>query len=123
MTPTHESIGQSGSTRGRGGCFAPLVIILCVVGVAWFAVKPGIHSVPPIGMLPEGMTYIYHSRPDVVAVVSSPDSICLANSETVTPFCRFAALQAASTLYRNKIIELPYLHVMYLLSTGGRQFE
>lgn len=123
MAATSESVNQSGSSHGGRGCLIPFIVLACVVGFAWFAFKPGIHSIPPMGFFPEGRTFMYHSRPDSIAVVSSTDSICLANRENVTPLCRFGAVQIGAALYSNKIIELPYLHIAYLLSTGGRQFD
>lgn len=47
------------SKRKRNGTIIILVVALVVV---WLLVKPGVFTIQPIGALPEGITFIYHSR-------------------------------------------------------------
>lgn len=99
-----------------------LILVLVLVGI-WVLVRPGVFTVQPIGALPEGVTFIYHSRGPNMPFFSSPDGMCLEIQGGVSLLCRMSALSAASELTDRIIFRLPYSHWAYLRSTGGLEFE
>lgn len=102
----------------------PLVfIIIIILGLVWFLVRPGVFTIQPIGALPDGVTIIYHSRSSEMPFFSSPDGLCLQTQGSVSLLCRGAALSAAADLTERIILKLPYSHWAYLRSTGGMDFE
>ena len=108
------------------GCFISLgviVLVLILCSISWVVVRPGVFTIQPIGALPEGVTFIYHSRGPEMPFFSSPDGLCLKMQGSVTLLCRGIALSAATDLLDRVIIKLPYQHWAYLQSTGGQEFE
>jgi hypothetical protein len=101
-----------------------LVFMCCCVPVCGYVVvRPGVYTIQPIGALPEGVTFIYHSRNPEMPFFSSPDGMCLEIQGSVTLLCRATALAASEDLTDRIIIRLPYSRWAYLMSTGGREFE
>lgn len=100
--------------------FLGLIILLTVI---WLLIKPGVFTIQPIGALPKGTTFIYHSRGPDLPFFSSLDSLCLHIQGSVSLFCRAGALSAATELLERKIIKLPYSHWAYLRSTNGLEFD
>ncbi len=109
--------------KGRAGCAAAPALVLVTVIAVWFLVRPGVFTVQPIGALPEGVTFIYHSRNPEMPLFSSPDSLCLKTQGSVSLLCRATALSATSELTDRILIRLPYSRWAYLQSTGGLEFE
>lgn len=97
------------------------LILLIVLG--WFFIRPGVFTIQPLGALPEGVTYIYHSRGSEIPFFASPDGLCLEMQGGVDILCRAAALEASSDLAERLFIRLPYIHWAYLRSTGGIEFD
>ena len=109
--------------RSRRGCWLTLTIAFLALVAVWFLVRPGVFTIQPIGALPEGITFIYHSRGPEMPFFSSPDGLCLEMQGSVSLLCRGVALSAAGDLTDRILVRLPYSHWAYLRSTGGREFE
>ena len=97
--------------------FIVIFIIFCAL------VRPGVFTIQPIGALPEGVTFIYHSRNSEMPFFSSPDGLCLEMNGGVSLLCRGIAMSASSDLIDRIIIRLPYSRWAYLRSTGGIEFD
>lgn len=117
-----ETIVEQNPPKKRSR-ISPLLVIVLLLVVLWILVKPGVFTIQPIGALPEGITFIYHSRGPDLPFFSSPDSLCLETQGSVSLLCRAGAIGAASELSDRIIIRLPYSHWAYLRSTGGYEFE
>ena len=100
-----------------------IILVSICTAIAWFIIQPGVFTIQPIGALPDGVTFIYHSRNPEMPFFSSPDGLCLQTQGSVTLLCRAAAISATSKLGDRIIIKLPYIRWAYLQSTGGREFE
>jgi hypothetical protein len=99
-----------------------ILIVIVIVVVLWMIIRPGVFTIQPIGALPEGITFIYHSRNPEMPFFSSPDGLCLEMQGSVTLLCRGAALSALEELSDRIILRLSYSHWAYLRSTGGLEF-
>ncbi len=99
-----------------------IIIVLVLISLIWLVVRPGIFVIQPIGALPDGVTFIYHSRNPEMPFISSPDGLCLEFQGSVTLLCRMGGITAGVELLDRKIIKLPYMRWMYLRSTGGAEF-
>lgn len=119
-TPSTEK--GEGKRSGRRG-LAVLLVAIAVILAAWFLVRPGVFTVQPIGALPEGVTFIYHSRNPDMPFFSSPDGLCLQMQGSVSLLCRGVALGSVEALTDRIILRLPYSRWAYLRSTGGREFD
>lgn len=96
-----------------------LVVTAIVFVVIYLQVT--IFVVPPIGAVPEGRTLII-SRLNKTEFVDSADAMCERIQGGVSLMCRMFALGAVadkSTIY----LRLPYSGWLYLISTGGKQYE
>lgn len=106
------------------GCGLGVVGTLLVAGVVlWLVIRPGIFVIQPLQSLPDGVTIVYHSRPSSTPLVLSPDGVCLETMGEVTLLCRMAGIAAASELTDRILFRLPYNQTLYLISTGGREFD
>lgn len=125
VAPESEMPSSARAERRKKGCSCWVALVLIVIAVAavLLLVRPGVFTIQPIGALPDGVTFIYHSRNPGMAFFSSPDAMCLDIQGSVSLLCRGTALAAASELTDRIIVKLPYIHSAYLLSTGGREFE
>ena len=117
------SLAESSEARkSRSGCASTVIAAIIIAVIVWVLVRPGVFTIQPIGALPEGVTFIYHSRGSEIPLFSSPDGLCLKAQQSVTLLCRAAALSAVSGLTDRIIVRLPYSHWAYLLSTDGQEF-
>jgi hypothetical protein len=125
-------VEQSGipmtTKTSRRGCFACGCLMILVgtflIGTfSWFLIQPGIYSIQPIGALPDGVTFIYHSRNPDTPFFASPDGLCLKTQGSVTLLCRGVALAASRSLIDRIIVKLPFIRWAYLQSTGGLEFD
>jgi hypothetical protein len=107
----------------KGCCTVPPLVVLLAIFILWTMVKPGVFTVQPIGALPDGVTFIYHSRNSNMPFFSSPDGLCLKLQGEVNLMCRGIALSSSTDLAGRIIIRLPYSHWAYLKSTGGLEFD
>lgn len=100
-----------------------LVFIVVIIGILWTALRPGVFTIQPIGALPDGITFVYHSRNPDMPFFSSPDGLCLEIQGSVSLLCRGAAMSAVDELTDRVLIRLPYSRWAYLQSTGGLEFD
>lgn len=100
---------------------------LALAGIfsAWaFYACCGLFVIQPIGAMPEGVTILYWRAGTSLPFVSSADGILLEQSGSVSLLARAVALgQLAEIVRERKIVNLPYVEGLYLISTGGRKFE
>ena len=108
--------------KRRSGCISAIVLAVVLVGL-WILIRPGVFAVQPIGALPEGITFIYHSRNPEMPFFSSPDGLCLQIQGSVSLLCRAAGIGAIEELSDRILIKLPYNRWAYLRSTGSLEFE
>ena len=123
LQPAMGPQAATGQKKGPKGCLVACFVVVVLLAAAWFLFRPGVFTVQPIGALPEGVTFIYHSRNPEMPLFSSPDGLCLEMQGSVTLLCRGAALSAGADLSDRIILRLPYSHWAYLRSTGGVEFE
>jgi len=111
---------QDRKVRSKSKLFLGVIVLLILV--FWIA-RPGVFTIQPIGALPEGITFIYHSRNPEMPFFSSPDGLCLMMQGSVTLLCRGVALSSVEELSDRIILRLPYNHWAYMQSTGGLEFD
>jgi len=114
-----QAIEKPKTRKGR----YTLLILLLIFILAWILVKPGVYSIQPIGALPDGVTFIYHSRNPEMPFFSSPDGLCLKIQGSVSLLCRGVVMNSSIDLLDRIIIKLPYLRWAYLQSTDGMDFD
>ncbi len=110
------------TTKKRTSLYVVITLAI-LLSIIWFFVRPGVFTIQPIGALPEGVTFVYHSRNPEMPFFSSLDSLCLEIQGSVTILCRAAAMGAVEELSDRIIFRLPYSRWAYLRSTGGLEFE
>jgi hypothetical protein len=114
---------QVEAPKQRCSHFTALIIFAIVMAALWFLLRPGVFTVQPIGALPEGITFIYHSRNAEMPFFSSPDGLCLQLQGSVNLLCRAVGIGAVEELSDRILIKLPYSRWAYLRSTGGLEFD
>ena len=107
-------------TRSRS---VSLFVLAGVLLGLWVLIRPGVFIVQPIGAIPDGITFVYHSRNQEMSFFSSPDGLCLKIQGSVNLLCRAAGIAAIEELSDRIIFRLPYSRWAYLRSTGGIEFE
>ncbi len=98
-------------------------LIILIFVVVFLLARPGVFTIQPIGALPEGVTFVYHSRSSEMPFFSSPDGMCLESTGSVSLLCRGMAIGALEELTDRILFRLPYSHWAYLRSTGGMEFS
>jgi len=99
-----------------------LVGSLLIAGVIYFTV--GLFVIQPIGAIPEGATILYWRHGTNLPFISSPDGLLLNKGQGVSLLGRVVVLGVVGKLLeKRKIIVLPYSRTLYLISTGGKEFE
>lgn len=96
-------IEEEPKKKRSSGCIVAIAVLAVLLVIILVAVRPGVFSVQPIGALPEGVTFIYHSRGDI-PFFSSPDGMCLDIQGSVSLLCRGTALAAVTELTDRIII-------------------
>lgn len=124
--PVEHPAAEEKPSKSRKGCIAPLIVIVVVLllcSASWALVNPGVFTIQPIGAIPDGITFIYHSRNPEMPLFSSPDGLCLEMQGSVSLLCRGMALGAMEELADRIVLRLPYQHWAYLRSTDGQEFD
>ncbi len=85
-----------------------LIMLIVILAGIWFLVRPGVFTIQPIGALPEGITFIYHSRSPEMPFFASPDGMCLIIEGSVSLLCRLAGLSALEELTSRIITRVLY---------------
>lgn len=114
---------SSGEKKRHRGCLSVFAVLAIVMVIGYEIIRPGVFTIQPIGILPEGITIIYHSRGDKMPFFSSPDGLCLEIQGSVSLLCRLTSMSAATEIIDRAFIRLPYSRWAYLESTDGREFE
>jgi hypothetical protein len=97
-----------------------LVIVLAVGTV----LRTGFFAVQPIGAIPDGVTIWYWRIGTSMKSVSSGDGISLQATGSVSLLGRITVIGQAMDLIEGRTIaRLPYVRGLYLMSTGGREFD
>ena len=105
--------------KSKQPLFFLFILILVVI---FLLLRPGVFTIQPIGALPEGVTFVYHSRNPEMPFFSSPDGMCLESMGSVSLLCRGMAIAALEELTDRILLRLPYSRWAYLRSTGGLEF-
>ena len=98
------------------------LFIAFLLFITWNAIRPGVFTIMPNDMYPEGMTIVYYSKDRSMPFFISPDSMCLEAQGYVTTNCRMSAMLASLRIAERILFRLPYSHWAYLQSTGGLDF-
>jgi hypothetical protein len=109
--------------KKKKNSFGLFLLIIIIFVLVWIFVRPGVYTIQPIGMLPDGVTVIYYGRGAEMPFFSSPDGLCLQELGEVSLLCRMSAMAGSTELTERIILRLPYSHWAYLQSTGGLEFE
>src|SRR6187551_1640395 len=89
-----------------------------------FYFSVGFFVIQPIGAIPDGVTVMYFRIGLNVSFISSPDGILIDNDLGVSLMNRMMTMGAfGEVVSERKIVRLPYSEAMYLISTGGQQFD
>lgn len=120
--PTEQRAdGETKKPRHRRNAHA-LVLLAFFMLAFYFGV--GVFVVQPIGAVPDGATVLYWRLGTNMSFISSADGILLDNDQGVSLLGRGVVLgKVGELMEERKIVSLPYSRMLYLLSTGGREFE
>lgn len=78
--------------------------------------------IQPIGAIPDGRTVVLWRRSAALSFIDSADAICDRLQGGVSLWCR--AISIGAVAKNNPIIlRLPYSHSLYLISTGGEEYD
>jgi len=100
-----------------------VVLVLAAFGLCLYCAT-GFFVIQPIGMLPEGATIWYWRHGTHLPFVCSADGLLVRDQGKVTLLGRGVTLAAlAGPIMDRKIVSLPYSKTLYLVSTGGREFD
>lgn len=84
----------------------------------------GFFVIQPIGAIPEGATVVYFRFNTNMPFISSADGMLETTGAGVSLLGRGIALGAiAKSIEDKKICSLPYSKTLYLISTGGKEYE
>ena len=96
-----------------------LGVVLGIAGIAYFNFT--IFIIQPIGAVPDGRSLVI-KRTGQLRFIESADAICERRNRGVSLLCRGVVL--ASIAENNEIyLRLPYSHSLYLVSTGGSEYD
>ena len=98
------------------------VILLGLIIIGYFNL--GLFLIQPIGALPEGATVVYLRSGMNIPFIASADGMILKTQGEVSLLARGLIMAGLSKpIIDRKIVSLPYIHSLYLLSTNGVEFE
>ena len=99
-----------------------IVLALAVaVGVAVYT-QITLFVVQPIGAVPDGVTAVIWRR-EKTNFIDSADGVCAREMQVVNLLCRGAVLGAIVKSRDDVLLRLPYSKSLYLISTGGREYD
>ncbi len=99
-------------------------IAITAIAIISFYLSIGFFVIQPLGAIPEGITIMYFRFGMKTPFITSPDGILIDNGQGISLFGRIAALGSfAEIIKERRILNMPYSRAMYLLSTGGKEFE
>lgn len=106
------------STRGKW-LVAGGVVVVVLAAIVYLQVT--VFVVQPMGALPEGRTVVM-SRLNATKFIDSADAMCVRIQDGVNLLCRGMVLGQIledATIY----LRLPYSRTLYLISTGGAEYD
>ena len=99
-----------------------IVLLLVAAAMILFAyTQLTVFVVQPIGAVPEGRTLILW-RTGKLRFLDSADAVCLREMGQLNLLCRVAVLGAIAKTDAI-IVRLPFSKTLYLMTTGGREFD
>ena len=108
--------------NSKKGLIITLLVFFLIFG--FFYSTMGLFVVQPIGAIPEGTTILYWRYDTKLPFISSADGLLLEQGQGVSLLGRGIVLGAIGELMEErKITNLPYSRTIYLISTGGKEFE
>lgn len=96
----------------------PVILGTLLLLMAVSYLNMGLYSIPPIGAVPEGATFLLWRAGDQ-PFFDSPDGACLRRMGGVSLLCRGLAMSQRD-IAGNRLMRLPYFDSAYLWSTGGQ---
>lgn len=100
-----------------------LAVLLSFLGLSAFAYTSlTIFVIQPLGAIPEGRTLVIWKR-EKLKFVDSADAVCDREMASVNLFCRMGVLAGLARSEENILARLPYSQTLYLISTGGKQYD
>ncbi|MDP8262731.1 MAG: hypothetical protein P9M13_05455 [Candidatus Ancaeobacter aquaticus] len=102
------------------------IIMLGVLGLVSFIIyfTTGFFVIQPIGAIPDGATVWYWRAGTKLPFIGSADGLLFKTQGGVSLMGRAVFLGGfAKILADRKIVVLPYSRTLYLISTGGRDFD
>ena len=99
------------------------ILLTLVIGILFYF-SFGFFVIQPIGAIPDGVTIMYFRMGLNVSFISSPDGILIDNDQDVSLLARMIIMgKFGAIVNERKIVRLPYSETMYLISTGGKEFD
>jgi hypothetical protein len=96
-----------------------LAAILIIVLIAYSQIT--LFVVQPMGAVPDGRTVVM-LRLNKTRFIDSADALCERETGSVSLLCR--GMMMAAVVNKSKILlRLPYSHSLYLISTGGKEYD
>ncbi len=114
---------NSGSARSAAKKTSPLW--LAVLAIILFRICCGVFVIQPIGALPKGGTFLYW-RFDLenMPFIASADGLLEKSGSGVSLLGRGVVLGTlADTITKRTFLTLPYSQTLYLISTGGKEYD
>lgn len=113
--------GGKPKARRRGVIAGLSVVLFC--GVFYFVF--GFFVVQPIGAVPDGATIFYVRAGLDIDFIESADGLAEDATGGVSLLGRMGGLAAFTREVGEdrKLLRLPYMRWMYLVSTGGKEYE
>ena len=109
-------------SRKRKTVISLLCGIICVALVFWLFF--GVFVIQPIGAIPDGTIIVYWRSGLNMPFIASADGLLENSGEGVSLLGRGLMLAKLSeSITEREVFRLPYLHTLYLWSTGGRMYE
>lgn len=96
------------------------ILLLALVAFSLFAYfKLSFLVLPPVEPVSKGKTLVMW-QDDKLGLLASPDSLCMTSSGSVNTVCRGTVILSYSQSDENVITELPYIQILQVLSTVGK---
>ena len=103
--------------------FLYVLLPVSLLAVAFYFLC-GIFVIQPIGAIPDGATVVYFRYDTNMSFISSADGMLDKTGAGVSLLGRGIALGAiAKGIEDKKICSLPYSRTLYLISTGGKEYD
>ena len=102
---------------------AVIGIVLLILFIGLYAVT-GFFVIQPIGSIPEGRTIWFFRTGLNIPFISSADGLLLKSEAGVSLFGRAMMIASVYSIIKDRTIaKLPYIRMLYLMSTHGVEFE